>query len=152
MMSHRATPVFLSLAGLLLLAIGAGLLFAPHAFHASNGITLGSDPNLLSEVRAPGGLLLGAAILILRGAFSPAGRTRALGLTVLVYGAFGLARLVGVALDGVPSSGIMTAMVIELVVAGVGLVAVRSVRSGAKARESSLQVSGDGVQDLVGGL
>ena len=42
-------------------------------------------------------------------------------LTVLVYGSFGLARLLGMPLDGTPSTGIVAATVIELIVAAVGL-------------------------------
>ncbi len=42
-------------------------------------------------------------------------------LTVLVYGSFGLSRLVGLSLDGVPSNSLLMATVIELVVAAIGL-------------------------------
>ena len=117
----RSTAIFLFIAGILLLAIGAAILFVPHAFHASNGIVLGSDPNLLSEIRAPGGLLLGSALIIIAGAFRPALRSSAVDLTILVYGTFGLARLVGFVIDGIPGSGIVAAAILELVVAGIGL-------------------------------
>ena len=115
------TSLFLFISGLLLLIIGVGILFIPHAFHAGNGILLGNDPSLLSEIRAPGGLLLGSAIIIFMGAFRNAWRAHAISLTILVFGSFGLARLVGMALDGMPSSGIIGATLIELVVAALGL-------------------------------
>jgi hypothetical protein len=51
------TSIFLTVSGLLLLAIGSTILFVPHAFYASDGIVLGNNPSLLSEIRAPGGLL-----------------------------------------------------------------------------------------------
>jgi transposase InsO family protein len=41
------------------LTIGAFILFAPHAFYGSYGITLGEDASLLSELRAPGAGLAG---------------------------------------------------------------------------------------------
>ena len=116
-----STRIFLAIAGLLLLAIGGSIVFAPHSFYAGNGITLGDDPNLLSEIRAPGGLLAASGLLILLGAFRAGVRSRAMALAVLVYGSFGIARLVSMAFDGLPASGVIAATVIELVVAMVGL-------------------------------
>jgi len=49
--------------GLIAATIGASILLAPAQFHASNGIELAADPNLLSEVRAPGGALLVLGVL-----------------------------------------------------------------------------------------
>ena len=138
-MKPWTTRTFLFISGLLLLAIGGGLLLAPHAFHASNGIELGSDPSLLSEVRAPGGLLLASAVLILLGTFRPALRSMAIFQTVLVYGSFGVARLVGMAMDGLPSSGIVGAAVIELVIAALGLAILKGSRKTAS-RGSSMQL------------
>ena len=139
-MKSRLTFVFLFIAGLLLLVIGGTLLLAPHAFHASNGIMLGHDPNLLSEIRAPGGLLVGSAVFILIGALRPDRQWLALMLTVLVYGSFGLARLLGLALDGTPATGIVAATVIELVVAALGLLMLRR-QSDAASTESAHQLA-----------
>lgn len=121
-LDSQATVIFLFLTGLLLLAIGGTILLAPHAFHAGNGIVLGDDPSLLSEIRAPGGLLVGSAILVLIGTLRRDMRSLAVLLTVLVYGSFGLARLVGLALDGMPSNGIVGATAIELAIAALALV------------------------------
>ena len=120
-MNHRFTLIFLFLSGLLLLAIGGAILLAPHAFHASNGIVLGNDASLLSEIRAPGGLLAASGIIILLGSLRRSLRSQATILTVLVYGSFGLARLLGLALDGLPSNGLVASTAIELVVAAVGI-------------------------------
>lgn len=120
-MNNRSSLIFLFLSGLLLLGIGSAILLFPHAFHASNGIVLGNDPSLLSEVRAPGGLLTASSILILLGTFRRSLRPLAMILTVLVYGSFGLARLLGLGLDGMPSSGLVASTAIELIVAAIGL-------------------------------
>lgn len=121
-MKNRLTTVFLFISGLLLLVIGGSILLIPQAFHlVGNGIVLGDDPNLLSEIRAPGGLLAGSAVLILIGAFRSNLRSLAVVLTVLVYGSFGLARLLSLTFDGMPSAGLVVATVIELVVAAIGL-------------------------------
>ena len=121
-MKHWPTITFLFLSGALLLGIGGSILLVPHAFFAGNGIALGEDPSLLSEVRAPGGLLAGSGLLILLGAVRAGLRALATTLVVLVYGSFGLSRLLGLTLDGMPSNGVIGATVIELVVAAIGLV------------------------------
>ena len=121
-MKRSLTPIFLILSGLLLLAIGGTILFMPHAFYGSDGIVLGYDPSLLSEIRAPGGLLAASGIVILTGGFRPRGQSLAVMLTVLVYGAFGFSRLVGLALDGMPSNNLVMATGVELFVAAIGLI------------------------------
>lgn len=128
-MKNTMTVTYLAIAGLLLLAIGGAILLAPHAFHGSNGIVLGDNPNLLSEIRAPGGLLAASGIMILAGAFRVRLRASAVQLTTLVYGSFGLARLVSMTLDGMPSSSIIGATLLELIVAFVGLVILRRAHS-----------------------
>ncbi|MEO1037662.1 MAG: DUF4345 domain-containing protein [Pseudomonadota bacterium] len=127
-MKNTMTVIYLVTAGLLLLAIGGAILLAPHAFHGGNGINLGDNPNLLSEIRAPGGLLAASGIIILAGAFRTKMRAPAVQLTSLVYGSFGLARIVSMALDGMPSSSIVGAAALELIVAFVGLVILRRAR------------------------
>ena len=138
-MNNPLTRIFLFLSGLLLLGIGSAILLVPHAFHAGNGIVLGDDPSLLSEVRAPGGLLTASSILILFGTFRRSLRSLAMGLTVLVYGSFGLARLLGLALDGMPSSGLVGSTAIELIVAAIGLLILY--RSGAASAWSSQELT-----------
>ena len=127
-MKNTMTVIYLVIAGLLLLAIGGAILLAPHAFHGSNGIILGDNPNLLSEIRAPGGLLAVSGIVILLGTLRLRLRASAVQLTTLVYGSFGLARLVSMVLDGMPSSSIVGATSLELIVAFVGLVILRRAR------------------------
>ena len=119
-MSKLATA-FLIIAGLLLLVIGGSILLAPHSFYASNGIALGNDPNLLSEIRAPGGMLTASGLFALIGALRSNLASMTILLLVLVYGSFGVARIVSIMIDGMPASGIVAAAAIELLVAAVGL-------------------------------
>lgn len=67
MEKFKAVKILLFISGIVALAIGVSLLFATVAFEASAGIELGQDINLLSELRAPGGALLVAGIIILLG-------------------------------------------------------------------------------------
>ncbi|MEM9005163.1 MAG: DUF4345 family protein [Cyanobacteria bacterium P01_F01_bin.86] len=46
--------ILLFVAGVILLLVGAATLLQPHAFFAAEGIMLGHNPTLLSEIRAPG--------------------------------------------------------------------------------------------------
>ncbi len=123
-MKRFALAAFLVLSGLLLLSIGGLLLFEPHWFFAENGVVLGSDPNLMSEIRAPAGLLLVSGVLIMLGAVVERLTSVGLGLAALVYGTYGVSRLVSIGLDGMPSEGIIAVMVIELVVGALALLAI----------------------------
>lgn len=115
--------ITLGLAGITAASIGLFILFAPHAFYASYGIALGQDPNLLSELRAPGAGLaaLGGIMLagLVRAAWVPVSVLAAL----TVYIAFPVGRLVSLAVDGVPSGSVLGALVVEVVIAGLCLVA-----------------------------
>ena len=121
-MKSSLTITFLFLSGLLLLTVGSAILLVPHVFYANDGILLGNDPSLLSEIRASGGLLTGGALLILTGAVRPTLRLLAMTINILIYGSFGLSRLLGLAMDGMPSSSLLMATVVELTVACIGLI------------------------------
>ncbi|MEM9998414.1 MAG: DUF4345 domain-containing protein [Bacteroidota bacterium] len=116
-MNRRAVQLLLAVAGLVLIALGVAILVVPHAFFATNGIVLGSDPSLLSEIRAPGALLAGCGLLVLRGVVQRRQTRSSLYVAVFVYGAFGAARLLSIALDGIPATSLLWATGIELGVA-----------------------------------
>lgn len=125
MIRSRLAPAALLISGPLAIGIGALLLAAPQILHASHGVILGSDPNLLSEIRAPGAALMGTGGLMLLGLWRPEHRAPALLLGATVYGAYGLARLISGLVDGVPETGLIAAAGIEAAVASLCLVALR---------------------------
>ncbi|MEL6876367.1 MAG: DUF4345 domain-containing protein, partial [Pseudomonadota bacterium] len=102
MMTHVSTRIFVGAAGGLLIVVGTGLMFQPHDFSAANGIILGDNPSQLSEIRAPGALLIISALFML----VSVGRARllesALALITGIYGSYGLARLFSLMIDGPP--------------------------------------------------
>ena len=118
---------YLGLSGIIAALIGASILAAPHAIFASNQIMLGADPSLLSEIRAPGGLLLTCGVLMLAGAFST--RFTSLGLLTcaLVFTTYGVSRVVSLLLDGPPSASLVGALLIELVIGGIAIILVTRV-------------------------
>ena len=120
-MKTKFVAMFTFVCGLILLGVGGAILLTPEAFHASNGIALQTNASLMSEIRAPGGLLFASGLLITVGSFRHKLRSQAVILATLVYGTFGVARLPSMALDGMPSKGIVGATAIELIVAAIGL-------------------------------
>jgi hypothetical protein len=115
----------LGVAGITAFGIGAFILAAPFAFYASYGIVLDPDPSLLSELRAPGAGLAAFGGVMLAGIVRPALRQAALIAALTVFLAFPAGRVVGLAVDGMPSVGILGALILELVIAGVCLFAFR---------------------------
>ncbi len=112
------TRLLLGLSGLILLGVGVSVLFSPVAFFAGNGVTLPGNPSLMSEVRAPGTLLLVTGLLMLTSAVRAVALQAALGWGALVYACYGLGRVLSLFLDGLPSAGLVGAAVLELLLAG----------------------------------
>lgn len=115
----------LAVAGVTALGIGATITVAPQSFYALYGITLGADPSLLSEVRAPGANLAVLGGLMLLGLLRPALTRLSLTLAAAVFLAYAAGRAVGFVLDGIPSAGLLEAFAIELVIGMIAVLAVR---------------------------
>jgi len=93
------------------------VLFAPHAFYATYAITLSEDAKLSSELRAPGAGLAGFGLLMLLGIRRPAALPVGTAVALTIFIAFLAGRLVGLAVDGMPSGKAIGALVVELVIA-----------------------------------
>jgi hypothetical protein len=129
MNSSRTHRILLAASGLIAFGIGAAILVAPAAFHASYGTDLGTNANLLSEIRAPGGALMVLGAMMLIGVFAPAFTLASTAIAATVYLAYGLSRLLSMALDGMPGEGLLTATAFELVLGfACTVVLVRSAR------------------------
>jgi hypothetical protein len=113
--SSKFTRTVLFIAGLAGIGIGTALLIAPVAFQASSGVDIGGSTSLLNENRGIGGVLLLAGIGVLVGAFTPRLALASAALGAVFYLGYGLARLLSVVLDGLPSSTLVAAMVAELI-------------------------------------
>ncbi len=125
----RLQRAALGVAGLTATGVGAAITLAPHAFYASYGIALGSSPDLLSELRAPGANLAGLGVVILAGLVRPAWAPVSALAALVVFLAFPLGRLVSLALDGMPSGPVLGALALELAIAALCLAAFRPARS-----------------------
>ena len=113
----RFQKITLGISGLTALAIGTLITLTPHAFYASYGITLGQDPNLLNELRAPGAGLAAFGALMLAGIVRAAMAPIALAVALTVFLAFPAGRIVGIVMDGMPSGSVIGALAFEIVIA-----------------------------------
>ncbi|WP_019960229.1 DUF4345 domain-containing protein [Woodsholea maritima] len=106
---------------LILLAFGIIITFNPHTLYAGNHVTLSHDPNILSEIRAPGGLILLSGMFLALSVFIPRLRTLALTTASLLYFGYGMGRVVSIILDGPPSVVLISAMAAEFILAVISI-------------------------------
>ena len=116
------TMLFLS--GLIASGIAATILFAPDAFYASYGIEVGSNATLANEMKAPAGALLVAGLLMFVGVFRSKFAIISLATATAVYLSYGLGRVISIAVDGIPHSGMVSAAGIEILIGVVCLSAL----------------------------
>lgn len=117
-----ATRGLLLACGLIAAGLAMVILFAPTAFYAGYGIKVGTDVSLGNELRAPAGLLFLSGLLMLAGAFRSEFAIPSLATATAVYLSYGLSRVVGMAIDGIPHSSLVAATVVEIALGGVCLV------------------------------
>jgi len=138
----RFQKITLGVSGVTALAIGTLITLAPHALYASYGITLEQDTNLLNELRAPGAGLAAFGALMLAGVFRAAMAPIALAVALTVYLAFPAGRIVGIAMDGMPSGSVIGALAFEIVVAGLLIAAFKPTRTAGSSRERFVDLPG----------
>jgi hypothetical protein len=108
--------VVLLVSGISAIGIACAILFAPEVFYATYGIELGSDANLVNELKAPSGALLAAGVLMLAGIFNSELAFVSTATAAAVYLSYGLARLSSIAIDGFPNGALITAASFELII------------------------------------
>ena len=116
-MKQVITKIALMLAGVILALIGGALMLFPRAFLETSGVFVDRDPGLMSELSAPSGVLIATSALMLVGAIKPRLTRLALFVGALVYGSYGIGRIVSLSLHGLPSESLITATVIEIAIA-----------------------------------
>jgi hypothetical protein len=94
----------------------------PAGFYTFSGLELPDDAGLLSEVRGAGGIIMVSGLVVGLGAFRHAWSRISVVLAALVFLSLGLARLLGIAIDGSPGAEVLQGMAFELVFGGLALV------------------------------
>ncbi len=122
------TRLVLLLSGLIAVAIAGTILTVPDAFYAGYGIQVGGNATLANELKAPAGALLIAGLLMFAGVFRSRFIVASLITATLVYLSYGMGRIVSIAIDGLPHSGMVGAAGIEIVIGAVCLMTLLRVR------------------------
>ena len=122
---HKAV---LLVAGATALYIGGSIVVSPDAFYAAYNISLSGDASLANELRAMGGGLLMLGLLTLSGLVIPALTLASTLLAASMFLAYAATRFLSLGLDGQPDSGLVTAMIAELVIGLASLAALIAAR------------------------
>ena len=116
-MGITKSKLYLFIAGLILVLVGFYIGILPGDYliqlFGDNEFSLDS----LSEMRGMGGSLLVIGLFVFSAAFIKRIESPALVISVLIYGSFSVFRLLGMLIDGQPSSSILFAFSIELLMA-----------------------------------
>ncbi|MBO6891241.1 MAG: DUF4345 domain-containing protein [Roseibium sp.] len=113
-MSLDQTKIALTLAALTFLVIGGLLTFDPAFMFSLNAIVLDPSPAMMSEIRAPGALILFSGVLAVAGLINRRIESYALFAAAGLLLSYGFGRLVSLPLDGVPPLSLVFATAIEL--------------------------------------
>jgi len=116
MKNSKVVKAILFVSGLILVGIGSATLFAPVAFLGTSGIDLGGQISLLSGIRAAGGALLASGVLILSGIFVANLTFTSTIISTMIFLSYGIARSLGMVIDGLPAPELMAATVVEIII------------------------------------
>lgn len=105
--------IVLGLGGLVLLIAGVGTTLFPIEFSAKHDVILHSADLVLNDVRGSGGVMIGAALLMLLGAIHKGMSFTGALVGAFVYGFFALGRGVSFIADDTVSSGLIKATAVE---------------------------------------
>ena len=128
-MKSKKQSIYLFLSGTTLLLVGTFIALWPGDYLSQFSVGIEeAQNNFLSEIRGMGGGLLIFGLYILVSLVQKGIRDTALTLSLLVFSAFVIFRVLSMLIDGVPGQGIFIALFIELILAlgAIGLVNVKS--------------------------
>ncbi|PCI38367.1 MAG: hypothetical protein COB50_02460 [Thiotrichales bacterium] len=107
----------LLISGLILIAVGAGILCSPVVFFAADGVSVAAgNVDLLSTIRASGGALLSAGTLVIAGIFIKRLTFTSMLVSIVMYLSYGFSRIISMLVDGMPNNGLVVTAVIEIMI------------------------------------
>jgi hypothetical protein len=113
-MRYLSAKTALTLSAIIFFAIGSLIVLAPAFLFAMNGMVLDPAPAMMSEVRAPGMLILLGGLVATAGLVNKALERPALLASAALLLAYGTGRLISLPLDGLPPASLQVAAAVEL--------------------------------------
>lgn len=113
-MRQMALRLLIGLGAITALALSLSILFVPGPFYASYGIDTVDQTSLLNELKAPALVILALGVAMATGLFRADLARPAFAAGTLLYLGFGLARVIAVIFDGLPSASLVWVMAFEL--------------------------------------
>ena len=110
----RFNSLLLGIGAITAVGLALPILFLPDPFYAGYGIDPGANVSLLNELKAPAVVILALGAMQALALFDPARLLLGLGSGLLLYLGFGLSRLIAMATDGLPSTGLLAVVATEL--------------------------------------
>ncbi|MFK7842820.1 MAG: DUF4345 domain-containing protein [Sphingorhabdus sp.] len=130
-MSRIFTRTVLAGSGAALTVIGGFIMFMPKIFLATSEVIVEHDAGLMSEVTAPSGLLIITGLFMMLSAVRLQSANMGLICGAVVYGSYGISRLISMDFHGIPSDTLIVVTYFEIAVAAI-LLALRLNASSAK--------------------
>ena len=124
-------PTFLFICGAIFITIGLSITLSPQSFYAetfmnnqvaNSGADLFLNASLINELRAPAGMLIAAGLLVVLACVRESLRSHAWLLSAMIYLPYGLARIYGFTVDGLPHQSLVYAAVLEILLGAISLV------------------------------
>jgi len=128
MKDSKVLKGILILLGIPLTVFGLWRVLDPISFFEFSGLLLSADAGLLSEARGTGGAIAGFGILILLGAFKKKLTYTATITAIIVFLGFGIARVIGIIVDGYPGDMLLQGIIGEFVMGSIALFALTKYR------------------------
>ena len=107
----------LLLSGILAIGVGVAMLLFPVTFQGFQGVRFMPEPGILNEIRAAGVPIIAVGAFCLVALQKAQLKFAATSAAVVLYLGYGLARILGFLLDGMPHMGLVLVSALEL---GVG--------------------------------
>jgi len=124
MKNSKVLKAILILLSVPLIVLGLWRLLDPIGFFEFSGLLLSADAGLLSEARGTGGAVVAFGFLILLGAFKKNLSYTSTITAMILFLGFGIARVIGVVVDGNPGGMIFQGIIGEFVMGLLALFAL----------------------------
>lgn len=127
---NRVSSIQLTLmaSGLTAIVIGLMILISPAEFYSGSDIELADNITLVNELKAPAGFLLVSGLIMLAGVLKAQWSVVSLTTATTVYLTYGLSRVTSMVIDGMPSSAMIAAALIEMVIGTICLISLLRIR------------------------